>query len=101
MKFQSLKEWVLVICIWSSMDLSIIYFVGNMSLSPMNLPTELMPVFFFVWHAISICKSIGDYITDELTDIIQITDNMFFDDIFSFVILLLNLSPIELLFKHW
>ena len=40
----------------------------------------MMPVIFFIWHVFSICKFIGDYIIDGMTNIIKITDDMFFDD---------------------
>jgi hypothetical protein len=41
---------------------------------------------FFVWRTFSVCKSIGDNITDEMTDKKEITDDIFFDDQLLFVI---------------
>jgi hypothetical protein len=35
---------------------------------------------FFVWRTFSVCKSIGDNITDEMTDKKEITDDIFFND---------------------
>jgi hypothetical protein len=33
---------------------------------------------FFIWHALSICNTIGDNITDIMTDKIEITNDKFF-----------------------
>lgn len=57
-------------------------------------------MFIFVCHANFIYKSINDYITNELTDIIEITDDIFSDDMVSFVILSIILFPIESVFRH-
>jgi hypothetical protein len=57
----------------------------------MDLPRELMPIKFFVWHDNSINKFIGDYTTDE----IKIINDIFFDDKFSFVFSLIILFSME------
>jgi len=55
----------------------------------MDFLTELLLVNFFVWNDNFISKFINDYITDRIINIIKITNNMFFNDIFSFFILLI------------
>jgi hypothetical protein len=59
------------------MELLTVIYVGDMSYSPMKLPIEWCWWFFFVWRAFSAYKSINDYITDEMTDIIEITADKF------------------------
>jgi len=52
----------------------------------MDSPTKLISVNVFVWRAYSFCKFISDYIINKLIDIIKITDDMFSDDMITFVI---------------
>jgi len=66
----------------------------------MDLPMQWMPVICFVWHDIFICKSIREYITDGFINIIEITDDMFSDDIFLYVVPLKNLFLTQLVCKH-
>jgi len=76
------------------------YSISNMPQSPMNLPRELMVVMFFAWRNNFIGKSIGDYTTDRLTYKIKITDDIFFDDMISFVIPSVIVFSTESMFKH-
>jgi hypothetical protein len=72
-----------------------VYSIGNMPQLPMNLPRELMTVMFFGWRDNSIGKSISDYVIDRLTDKIEITNDMFFNNMISFVIPLIILFLTE------
>jgi hypothetical protein len=57
----------------------------------MDLSRELLPVKFFVCHDNPVSKPLYDYITGG----IEITEDMFFDDMFMFVISSVILFPME------
>jgi hypothetical protein len=59
-----------------------------------------MPVICFVSHDIFIYKSIREYITDGFINIIEITNDMFSDDIFLYVVPSKNLFLTESVCKH-
>ena len=53
--------------------------IGDMTYSPIILPTEWCQQFFFVWHALFVYNSINGNIIDEMSDKIEITNDKFFD----------------------
>jgi hypothetical protein len=57
----------------------------------MDLLTELLPVNVFVWSD----NSIDDYIPDNMTNIIEIVNDIFSNNIYSFVILLIIVILME------
>lgn len=54
----------------------------------MSLLIELLQVIFFVWLDNSVGKSISNYISNGMMNIIEIIDTMFFDYIFLSTILM-------------
>jgi len=54
----------------------------------MSLLIELLQVIFFVWLDNSVDKSISNYISNGMMNIIEIIDTMFSDDIFLSTILM-------------
>jgi hypothetical protein len=64
----------------SPIELQMIFCIGYMTYSRMVLPMELcQQIFFFIWHALSICNIIGYNITDIMTDKLGIINDKFFD----------------------
>jgi hypothetical protein len=57
----------------------------------MDLLTELLPVNVFVWSD----NFIDDYIPDNMTNIIEIVNDIFSNNIYSFVILLIIVILME------
>jgi hypothetical protein len=70
----------------------------------MDLPIKLIILVIYFWFGtlFSFFKFIGNYVRNKLIKKIKIIDDMFFDSIFLFMILLINLILIEtvLLFKY-
>jgi len=60
------------------------------------IPTNI----FFIWHALSIYNTIGDNITDVMTDKIGITNDKLFDKQWPSMILMVNVFSTQLVSKY-
>ena len=65
----------------------------------MKNTNEIKHVNFF-WHALFVCKSVGQFITDKLSNRLEIINESFFDELFSFMNLSVKYLPTDYEFKY-